>query len=165
MVSKWCKGVSFLSLRQAPTPPTPQLQPQHRVYQHTHGLPRAQPFPSSGSISPSHHPHPPPSPSMDSASKRRRVSPAPVDDPYAISDSEEAYVPAKQRKQALLNKLSSKHHGGYMDPAERKKDEQAREEEEEERLNGKKQKGTAQTLLMEAQEVKRLKAIAGGCIF
>lgn len=95
------------------------------------------------------------------APKRRRISPPPQPT-YSLDDEEDSYVPyvpVKQRREALISKLSTKHHG-VAGPSDKDRDEE-RDREEDERLNGKAQKGTAQTLLMEAQEVKRLKAIEG----
>ena len=94
--------------------------------------------------------------------KRRRLSPSP--DPYAISDDDSTpYVPVKQRRQQLLTKLASKNVGvaASASALERQREEEQRLAQEEDERNGKKQKGTAQTLLMEAQEVKKRKALEG----
>lgn len=99
---------------------------------------------------------------MEGAPKRRRLSPTPPQTYALDSDTEDSYVPyvpVKQRREALISKLSTKHHG-VAGPSDKQKDEE-QEREEDERLHGKAQKGTAQTLLIEAQEVKRLKAIEG----
>jgi len=94
--------------------------------------------------------------------KRRRLSPSP--DPYAVSDDESTpYVSVKQRRQQLLTKLASKNVGvaASASAMERQREEEDRQAQEDEDRNGKKQQGTAQTLLMEAQEVKKRKAIEG----
>lgn len=100
---------------------------------------------------------------MDPSTKRRRLSKSPSPDPYALSDDDSSvYVPVKQRRQALLSKLATKSGIAASSAAlerQREEDEQLAREAEE--RTGKKQSGTAQTLLMEAQEVKRLKALEG----
>ena len=81
---------------------------------------------------------------------------------YSLEDEEDDYVPyvsVKKQREALLNKLSSKHGVAGGAPEKRKSDEELQREDEE--RNGKAQRGNAQTLLMEAQEVKRLQAIQG----
>lgn len=68
------------------------------------------------------------------------------------------YVPIKKRKEAQLAKLESRHIAGSAD----RKRKQELDEDEDEQQNGREgPKGNATTLLIEAQEVKRLKAIAG----
>lgn len=94
--------------------------------------------------------------------KRRRLSPSP--DPYAISDDDSTpYVPVKQRRQELLTKLASKNVGvaASASALERQREEDELRAQEDQDRNGKKQQGTAQTLLIEAQEVKKRKAIEG----
>ena len=99
--------------------------------------------------------------------KRRRLSPPPVTTPtYSLDDEDDessapTYVPVKKRREALLSKLSSRH--GQEKPAEKQETEEEREEREREEAEGVRRSKTAKTLLMEAQEVKRLKAIAGTC--
>ncbi|KAL8287111.1 hypothetical protein RQP46_004117 [Phenoliferia psychrophenolica] len=66
------------------------------------------------------------------------------------------YVSVKKQREALLSKLSSKR-GVSGVPEKRKSDEELQREDEE--RNGKAQRGNAQTLLMEAQEVKRKQAL------
>lgn len=86
---------------------------------------------------------------------------APAAPAYSLDDDEDdyvPYVPVKKQREALLNKLSSKHAVGGA-PEKRKSEEELQREDEE--RNGKAQRGNAQTLLMEAQEVKRLQAIQG----
>lgn len=86
------------------------------------------------------------------------MAPAPT---YSLDDEEDdyvPYVPVKKQREALLTKLASKHAVGGA-PEKRKSDEELQREDEE--RNGKAQRGNAQTLLMEAQEVKRLQAIQG----
>lgn len=63
---------------------------------------------------------------------------------YDLDEEYEAYVPVKKRREALLSKMTGR--------------EESKPETESERegING-----SATTLLMEAQEVKRLKAIEG----
>lgn len=81
---------------------------------------------------------------------------------YSLEDDEDdyvPYVPVKKQRQQLISKLASKHSLVAV-PEKRKSEEELRREDEE--RNGKAQRGNAQTLLIEAQEVKRLKAIAGG---
>lgn len=68
------------------------------------------------------------------------------------------YVPIKKRKEAQLAKLESRHIAGSVD----RKRKQDPDDEDDEPQNGREgPKGNATTLLIEAQEVKRLKAIAG----
>lgn len=101
--------------------------------------------------------------SSESTFKRRRLSPPPAQTAYSLDDEDNApaYVPVKKRREALLTKLASKHVGGAQIADQQRLEEEAeREEREREEKEGKKQR-TAQTLLQEAQEVKRLKAIAG----
>ncbi|ORY82321.1 DEAD-box protein abstrakt [Leucosporidium creatinivorum] len=100
--------------------------------------------------------------SSESTFKRRRLSPPPAQPTYSLDDEDDApaYVPVKKRREALLTKLASKHVGGAQIADQQRLEEEAeREEREREEKEGKKQR-TAQTLLQEAQEVKRLKAIA-----
>lgn len=99
---------------------------------------------------------------MDPSTKRRRLSPEA--DPYAISDDDGSlYVPVKQRRQALISKLAAKNLGAAASASvqERAKEEEEAAARDEQERNGRKQTGTAQTLLQEAQEVKRLKALEG----
>ncbi|KAI5481639.1 hypothetical protein MNV49_002865 [Pseudohyphozyma bogoriensis] len=94
--------------------------------------------------------------------KRRRLSPSPpptysLDD---FNDDEDTplYVPVKKRREDLRTKLSTK----LGAAANRSLAEEKRLEEEEEERMAREEEGkkrTAQTLLMEAQEVKRLQAI------
>lgn len=91
--------------------------------------------------------------------KRRRLSPTSVS---ATPEEEEEYTPyvsVKKRRADFVASVTSRHAGaGGFTAAERKRMEQDAEDEDE-KANGKAQRGTAQTLLIEAQEVKRLKAI------
>ncbi|GAA5916326.1 hypothetical protein JCM6882_001082 [Rhodosporidiobolus microsporus] len=107
----------------------------------------------------------PDQPTQGATFKRRRISPSPppAADPYALSDddstSTSTYVPLKQRRQQLLQKLATSTTG--VGAAERRRAEQQAEEEkekerEEQEERERKRKGL--TLLMEAQEVKRKKA-------
>lgn len=81
----------------------------------------------------------------------RRSSSPPADFLDDVNDYT-PYVPLKQRKEALL----AKYHSGSITIAAEKKREQEEQEEEE-----RKKKRSEKTLLLEAQEVKRLKAFAG----
>lgn len=99
--------------------------------------------------------------------RRRRTPTPPPPDPYALLDEDESaplYVPLKQRRAQLVSKLAAKGTGGAAAAAEKRKreeieeDEKEREREEEE---ARRKKREAQTLLMEAQEVKRQKALEG----
>lgn len=116
---------------------------------------------------------------MDSSgpsdSKRRRLSQSPPTTSTSIKsnevtaveeeDSYTPYVSVKKRRAAFVATVTSKHSnsplGGGFTSAERQKLDEDEAEREFERINGKVQRGTAQTLLIEAQEVKRLKAIEG----
>ncbi|KAK4050098.1 DEAD-box ATP-dependent RNA helicase 35 [Microbotryomycetes sp. JL201] len=99
--------------------------------------------------------------------KRRRLSPPPQDGPvYSLDDYGEddsnapTYVPVKKRREQLLSKLADKKVGVAVSSIKSKAEEdEAQREREREELEGKRQARNAQTLLMEAQEVKRLKAI------
>ncbi|KAK4698196.1 ATP-dependent RNA helicase DDX41, partial [Phenoliferia sp. Uapishka_3] len=81
-----------------------------------------------------------------------------ADPTFTLEDEDDyvPYVPVKKQREALLTKLSSKHAVGGA-PEKRKSEEELQREDEE--RNGKAQRGNAQTLLMEAQEVKRQQAI------
>lgn len=68
------------------------------------------------------------------------------------------YVPIKKRKEAQLAKLESRHLAGSAD-RQRRQDQDQSDEDRGTSQQG--PKGNAVTLLVEAQEVKRLKAIAG----
>ena len=93
--------------------------------------------------------------------KRTRVRAAsPVE--YALdgSDEEETYtpyVPLSQRRAELATKFDGLRSTG----AKRQKEEDVDDEEEEVHMQGPK---SGKTLLMEAQEVKRLRAIEGRCL-
>ncbi|POY72572.1 hypothetical protein BMF94_4399 [Rhodotorula taiwanensis] len=104
-----------------------------------------------------------PAPSSATYSKRRRSPTPPPADPYALPDDEPVYVPLKQRRAQLIEKLSAKGGGGGVTAAaeKRKHEEETEEREQRERdeAEAKRKKREHQTLLMEAQEVKRLKAI------
>lgn len=106
-----------------------------------------------------------PAPSSATYSKRRRSPTPPPADPYALPDDEPVYVPLKQRRAQLIEKLSAKGGGGGVTAAaeKRKHEEETEEREQRERdeAEAKRKKREHQTLLMEAQEVKRLKAIEG----
>lgn len=95
-----------------------------------------------------------------SDSKRRKISPEPD---VVEEDDYVPYVPVKKRRAAFVATVTSKHStgGGGFTTAERQKLDEDEAEREDELINGKAQRGTAQTLLIEAQEVKRLKAIEG----
>lgn len=101
--------------------------------------------------------------------KRRRLSPPAtdskmsLDDDYDDNDSAPAYVPIKKRREQLINKLASRHVGAALSglTKQEQRDKDDTEEKEREEREGKKQRGNAQTLLIEAQEVKRLKALQG----
>ncbi|KAG0665013.1 hypothetical protein C6P46_000639 [Rhodotorula mucilaginosa] len=105
----------------------------------------------------------PQSPAPTSYSKRRRSPTPPPADPYALPDDEPVYVPLKQRRAQLIQKLSAKGGGGGVTAAaeKRKHEEETEEREQREReeAEAKRKKREHQTLLMEAQEVKRQKAI------
>ncbi|KDE05983.1 hypothetical protein MVLG_03668 [Microbotryum lychnidis-dioicae p1A1 Lamole] len=104
--------------------------------------------------------------------KRRRLSPPPnANKPlYSLDDDEDShdplsssslYVPVKKRREALLSKLATKQLGVAASVLEKQQmvEKELQEEQEREQREGKKQRGNAQTLLIEAQEVKRLKAM------
>ncbi|SCZ99106.1 BZ3500_MvSof-1268-A1-R1_Chr3-1g05815 [Microbotryum saponariae] len=104
--------------------------------------------------------------------KRRRLSPPPnANQPlYSLDDDEHShdpssssslYVPVKKRREALLSKLATKQLGVAASVLEKQQmvEKELQEEQEREQREGKKQRGNAQTLLIEAQEVKRLKAM------
>lgn len=100
--------------------------------------------------------------------KRRRLSPpaASTTNEYSLDDDDDSaptYVPVKKRREQLINKLASKHVGAALSSLtyeeQRERDELELKEREE--REGKKQRGNAQTLLLEAQEVKRQKALQG----
>lgn len=99
--------------------------------------------------------------------KRRRLSPPPAQPQYSLDDEEDdsapTYVPVKKRREALLTKLSSRH--GAPAAAVKEETQEEREEREREEAEGVRRSKTAKTLLMEAQEVKRLKALAGVYLF
>lgn len=109
----------------------------------------------------------PKSPAPTSYTKRRRSPTPPPADPYALPDDEPVYVPLKQRRAQLIEKLSAKGGGGGVTAAaeKRKHEEETEEREQREReeAEAKRKKREHQTLLMEAQEVKRQKAIEGAC--
>ncbi|GAA5935415.1 DEAD/DEAH box helicase [Sporobolomyces koalae] len=91
--------------------------------------------------------------------KRRRTPTPPPADPYALSDLEDdskLYVPVKQRRTQLLNKLG----GAAAASVKRRTEEedQEREERERERQEEHNKKLRERTLLVEAQEVKRKRA-------
>lgn len=93
--------------------------------------------------------------------KRRRLSPTSVSATPEEEEEYTPYVPVKKRRADFVASVTSRHAGaGGFTAAERKRMEQDAEDEDE-KANGKAQRGTAQTLLIEAQEVKRLKAIEG----
>lgn len=98
--------------------------------------------------------------------KRRKISPEPE---VVEEDDYVPYVPVKKRRAAFVATVTSKHSngsgGGGFTTAERQKLDEDEAEREDELINGKAQRGTAQTLLIEAQEVKRLKAIEGELSF
>lgn len=96
--------------------------------------------------------------------KRRRSPTPPPADPYALPDDEPVYVPLKQRRAQLVEKLSSKGGGGVTAAAEKRKHEEEteeREQRERDEAEARRKKREHQTLLMEAQEVKRQRAIDG----
>lgn len=105
----------------------------------------------------------PQSPAPATYTKRRRSPTPPPADPYALPDDEPVYVPLKQRRAQLIQKLSAKGGGGGVTAAaeKRKHEEETEEREQREReeAEAKRKKREHQTLLMEAQEVKRQKAI------
>ena len=107
----------------------------------------------------------PQSPAPATYTKRRRSPTPPPADPYALPDDEPVYVPLKQRRAQLIQKLSAKGGGGGVTAAaeKRKHEEETEEREQREReeAEAKRKKREHQTLLMEAQEVKRQKAIEG----
>lgn len=92
--------------------------------------------------------------------KRRKL-----DDPYALDGSDEdsykPYVPVKKRREAQFAQLESRHSMGSAALDRKRKQEEADAEEVEGKLAREGPKGNAITLLIEAQEVKRLKAIRG----
>ena len=95
--------------------------------------------------------------------KRRRTPSPPPPDPYADydqeSDSTKLYVPVKQRRTQLLNKL-----GGAAAASVKKNQEeedQEREEREREQKELENKKLRERTLLVEAQEVKKKRAEQG----
>ncbi|BGP54185.1 hypothetical protein JCM8202_001318 [Rhodotorula sphaerocarpa] len=94
--------------------------------------------------------------------KRRRSPTPPPADPYALPDDEPVYVPLKQRRAQLVEKLSAKGGGGVTAAAEKRKHEEEteeREQRERDEAEARRKKREHQTLLMEAQEVKRQRAI------
>ncbi|SCV74116.1 BQ2448_6548 [Microbotryum intermedium] len=104
--------------------------------------------------------------------KRRRLSPPPnANKPvYSLDDDQDSndpssssslYVPVKKRREALLSKLATKQLGVAASVLEKQHmvEKELQEEQEREQREGKKQRGNAQTLLIEAQEVKRMKAL------
>lgn len=96
--------------------------------------------------------------------KRRRSPTPPPADPYALPDDEPVYVPLKQRRAQLVEKLSAKGGGGVTAAAEKRKHEEEteeREQRERDEAEARRKKREHQTLLMEAQEVKRQRAIDG----
>lgn len=107
---------------------------------------------------------------MDSSPKRRRIASPP---PSLMIEEEEytPYVSVKVRRAQQLTKLESKHSSTSTSSilAERKRKQQQEEDDDEllqqqssESFNKREgPKGNTGTLLIEAQEVKRLKALQG----
>ncbi|GAA5912900.1 hypothetical protein JCM5296_003899 [Sporobolomyces johnsonii] len=91
--------------------------------------------------------------------KRRRTPSPPPPDPYALLDDDDhapLYVPVKQRRTQLLNKLGGAAAASVKRKTQEEDDERAEREREESEAKDKKNR--ERTLLMEAQEVKRRKA-------
>jgi ATP-dependent RNA helicase DDX41 len=97
--------------------------------------------------------------------KRRKLTSPVAVDPYALDGSDEdsykPYVPVKKRREAQFAQLESRHSVGSAALDRKRKQEEADAEEVEGKLAREGPKGNAITLLIEAQEVKRLKAIRG----
>lgn len=92
--------------------------------------------------------------------KRRRTPSPPPRDPYADFDQEDKlYVPVKQRRTQLLNKLG----GAAAASVKRRTEEEDQEREERlrEQEEEKNKKLRERTLLVEAQEVKKKRAEQG----
>lgn len=101
---------------------------------------------------------------MDPASKRRRIerSPSPTYKLDGNDEDYEPYIPLSQRRQEKLAKFSSLGVNAERQKAKRLQEEQEELEDalkEEERLREKARK--ERTLLLEAQEVQRRRAVEG----
>ncbi|GAA5957576.1 hypothetical protein JCM21900_001644 [Sporobolomyces salmonicolor] len=97
--------------------------------------------------------------SRPSYTKRRRTPSPPPPDPYALLEDDDhapLYVPVKQRRTQLLNKLGGAAAASVQRKTQEEDDERAEREREE--AEAKNKKNRERTLLMEAQEVKRRKA-------
>lgn len=99
-------------------------------------------------------------------SKRRRTPSPPPPDPYALDgddDDKPLYVPVKQRRTQLVSRLAAKGGGATAAAEKRRHDEEedARLQQQRDDDDRARRKREAQTLLIEAQEVKRRKAIEG----
>lgn len=103
---------------------------------------------------------------MSSPQKRRRVtrSPSPQYKLDDENDNYEPYVPIAQRRQAKLAAIKSRTLKDRADTPDISANEHEQPDEEDEEEKQRERERKERTLLLEAQEIQRKKAIEGSCL-